>query len=628
MKKLQTPLILLLTVVLACGVFLLCYRYDNKYTMQGPRARYGVLMLDEDKLERYPFVYLIDGWEIYRGKLLTPEALKENWMPPDEYIFIGQYGGFEGRDAQSDPHGSATYRLSISLPSEMRSYMLELPEIYSAYNVYINGILTAEMGETDIANYRAHTGNNSITVQSSEHLEILIAVSDYSHFYSGMVYPPAFGKPEAVGELLNTRLVVRSIACAVAACLGLLFFGVRLLTGNRKNQCDALNYAALCFCFILYTGYPIIKTLGFGWTGWYIIENFAFCTMLILVMLIQHRLTGMTGRLWKFFLVYAGLVCYCALTAPLWVNGGLNLMLFYSQFIELYYWVCAIYLTTSAVYGVVQGRFYGKIMLAGNIVFDVALIMSRILPIYEPIRFGWFTELAGAVMVMFTGIVLARDIVERYRLSWVMESRVETVSRMLDVQRAYYPMLLEREKEVKTARHDLRHHILVIRRLVSQGSGEKLDAYLSSLENRESDTEQVFYCEHYVVNTLLELYSHLARQQETDFIVRAELPETVPFNDAELSIILSNLMENALNAVLKIPVEQRRVTVTIGLAYERIGIIIQNPFAAKPWREGIGLASVRTVCRGYGGSAEFYAGTDNIFHSDIMLPLKQEGGAS
>ena len=203
-----------------------------------------------------------------------------------------------------------------------------------------------------------------------------------------------------------------------------------------------------------------------------------------------------------------------------------------------------------------------------------------------------------------------------------------------EIRRANYLRLLKREEQLAAALHDLRHHALVIRWLVRNNSEEQLDKYINSFVGGLPEHDPIFYCEHYLINSLLELYTNLAKQQETEFAVRANLPNAVSVKDTDLSVILSNLLENALEAARKIPAERRMVSVRVALAYDTLGIKVENAFdgdvqvkngwfysSKQTGRKGVGLASVRSVCQNYGGNANFYADEGNIFHSEIMLPV-------
>jgi hypothetical protein len=637
--------LLLAVALIAAALFYACYRYDNKYTAPGPQSMGGILMLDNEALARNPILYLVRDWEIYRDRLLAPADFMENAPPPDELVFIGQYGGFEGSTEdfpERSPHGSATYRLNIFLPPETRSYMLELPEIYSAYKLYINGAHMAQMGETEKEHYRPQTGNRSVTVQAAGRIEILIAVSDYSYIYSGMVYPPAFGDPEAVAGLLNNRLALRAAVNAAALCIGLLYLCLWLLTrkehGISVGNPSPLYYAALCACFVMYTCYPVIKTVLPVGMGWYTVENVAYCLMPLLVALIQRPLTALPAKWLRPFVILAVFACCWAIVVPLVMGENLTLMMAYSWLIEIGAWAFALYLTAGAVYGVIRGAAHSEVMLAGITVFDAALIMDKLFPMFEPMRLGWFNEIAGGILVLVTGYVMAMGVARQFRLRQALENQAERVSKMLEVQRAQYPVLLEKEKEVVAARHDLHHHISMIRQLYSE-SGDKLAEYLNTLDDRQIEPEwQAAYCKHPIVNTLLGMYDGLARGQETDFHVRAVLPETLPINDADLCVILSNLLENALEAVKRLPPVERSVSVSIGCEFQLLGVFIDNPFTGELsakngrflsskqlGREGIGLASVNAICKSYGGGVRFHTDENGVFHSEVTLPLPSAG---
>jgi len=637
--RIKFPINLLIVFIIACSIFYLSHLYDNKYTARGAQPISGILILDENKLELRPVIWLVRGWEIYRDRLLTPEDFIKPPTPvPDEYVFIGQYGGFEGRvtdTPERSPHGSATYRLVIKLPSDIRSYTLELPEIYSAYKLYINGTLLKKMGETDPENYRARTGSSSITFQASDKVEIIFAVSGFDHFYCGMVYPPAFGEAEAVARVLNTRLAVRYIACILALVLGLLYFGVWSLTRKTKNSPGILplHYAALCLCFVIYTSYPIVKTLWHGSIFWYTIENFAYCAMFLFIIQITRRLTGANEKWSRPFEAYALFMCCWALTMPFIMGDSLNAMMFYSRLIEWYSWVCAIYLTISTAYGVFKNRAHSKSMLVAIMVFNAAFVMQIIMPRFEPILFGWYTEIAGAFVVLMVGAVLTTDIAGQYRLRQAMESRVESVTKMLEVQRAYIPILTAKEEETRIARHDIRHHMNMIRELVPPvPQNEKLKEYLDAYQDKQTQSVQVRYCIHDFTNMILGMYAGLAKQQDTEFVVNATLPETISIDDVDLCVILSNLLENALEASIRLQSDKRYVEANIGYDKGMLGIFVKNNFdgelnrknnvfysGKQSGRIGLGLRSVETVCKRLNGSAGFYS-EKNVFHSDIFIP--------
>ena len=632
----RTAGIILTAALLSAAVFLICYYTDNKYTSSGPWAEDGALVLTERDLQENPYTYLVTGWEIHRGRLLTPEDFAVNPPVPDEIVFIGQYGGLEGRvDVSASPQGSATYRLIMHLPPKAGNYTLELPEIYSAYRLFINGELITGMGVPAQSLYRAETGNSKVSFRAYGRLEIIIAVSDYSHYYSGMVYPPAFGYSDAVEEVLNFRFALRAAALALSLGIGLLYLGVWLLLGKRRGEIQTLPqyYAALCFCFGLYICYPVVKTLWTVGEWWYVLESPAYPVILLLVMLIQNRISRVPHLPARLMVAFGVFVCIWSVSVPLVLNGSLRLMIAHSIVLTVYTWSAALYLLITSAYGAIKNIVHSRLMMTGAVVLGTACLMDRLLPMFEPIRFGWFSEISGGLYVALIGAVLTMEVAAQFRIRLQLEGRVESVTRMMDVQKTYHPQILQKEEELRAARHDFRHHMSAIRELASKGDTEKIIAYAQLYDERLGDTAQKAYCNHYIIDMLLRMYDGLSRRQNVEFAVTAALPETLPYEDTDLCVLLSNLLENALEASAAIPETHRYIGVRVFIRMNHFALVVENRFSGvvktkgnrllsgkQKGREGIGTHSVRSICARYGGTADFRVSDDGIFRAEIILP--------
>ena len=629
--------------LLAVAAFYGVYLTDNKYTAAGPQPVGGMLTLDENSLAEHPVVFLVRDWEIYRDKLLTPEDFIGEPPVPDEHIFIGQYSSFE-RSAETGPQypprGSATYRLNIFLPPTSRSYTLELPEIYSAYNLYINGVLMKQTGNPDPQNYRAATDISSVMLRASGRLEILIAVTDDTHFYSGMVHPPAFGETGAVAAQLGIRLILRAGSCALGLCFAVpsLFIGLRV---RRKGQKDAVSaliflYSGVCLAFTLYTCYPVLNVLLSTGPWFYAMENVAWCVMPLLTMLMQKKISGLLAKWTNAFIVVSGAVCVWTVLMPVFFERSARLMSVHSTLIGVYTWAVALYLTLCAVMSFRQGAAHSRLILGGFIVFDAALLVDRLFPVFEPIRFGQLSELAGGILVLCLGVTIVNEIAEQIRMRHAVEARAASVAKMLEVQKAYYPALLEKEQETRAARHDLRYHMRLFREMLGRGDIGSLMRYMDEYAESQSVPLRISYCGHYVTDMLLGLYSGLAEKQNTALRIHAEVPDALPIPDVDLCVLLSNLLENALEASAKLPAGAREIIVRISEKRGQFIILVENLFngtlakdhgkilsVKSPGREGVGIASVRAVAARYNGETEFYAEGARFF-SEVYVPLCRE----
>ena len=164
-------------IILTTPLFLLQYRCDNKYNYNRIYGNHGILDLSSAALTQ-PISILAYGWEYYAQQLLSPGEF-EGKAP--SYLFLGQYGGFEGSSPTSSPHGCATYRLNICLPQETGEYALELPEIYSSSRIWVNGRLVSDLGNVSAENISPSIRTGIITFQAAGNAELVVQAADDSH---------------------------------------------------------------------------------------------------------------------------------------------------------------------------------------------------------------------------------------------------------------------------------------------------------------------------------------------------------------------------------------------------------------------------------------------------------------
>ena len=225
------------------------YRWDNKYTsaLSGGWG-YNVLQSDPEQP-----AWLVDGWEFYPGELLSPEDFAAG-RQAEEHTYAGQHPNFSAQ--LGSPYGEATYRLVLENPGESVELSLYLPELLCAGRVYIGGELAGEQGSVEPYEPRVMDGVYSFTASGST--EIIIQCANYTHYYSGMYYPPAVGTPGAIARLTSARLAVYGLLCFFSLAAALLNLSLWALGRDRLTR----RLGLLCTAYALRMSYPFLRTLG------------------------------------------------------------------------------------------------------------------------------------------------------------------------------------------------------------------------------------------------------------------------------------------------------------------------------------------------------------------------------
>ena len=209
-------------------------------------------------------------------------------------------------------------------------------------------------------------------------------------------------------------------------------------------------------------------------------------------------------------------------------------------------------------------------------------------------------------------------------------ARLRQENQLLVMQRQRYESLKVAIEEARQARHDLRHQLNQISMLVEEGNIEGLRGFLARNVSRIPSLETRF-CENGAADSVVGYYCGLCGREEIPIHVRLDLPETLPVDEMDLCLVLSNLLENALEASLRTAAVRRQITVTAYLHAARLLLIeVENPFdgtvkekdgvfrSSKRKGDGVGLQSVRHIAERSGGASTFTY-QDGVFRARVML---------
>lgn len=609
-------MILILTGVLTVLLFLSAYHFDNKYTEKAPAGKKGVLCLSEKDLERDIPLHLTYGWEYYYGKLLIPEDFSSasSAPVPDQHLAIGQYGGLEAGDTTRSPHGSATYRLTLVLPETPSSYGLELPEIYSAYRLYINGQEAASMGTPEAEAYEPLVQSRCLYFEASGNTEILLSVSDWSHFYSGLTYPPAFGKAESIQHLVNQRSFWYQSLLVLAVLLGIHQFMLFFLSKNRSS----LLFALICTAFAGTVCSPVLHSLSAAAIQpWYGLETFCRYTFYWLTLLLISSLCQVRPRTFWTAVILGGLFPFIAWTvyllAPSLTYGQMGL---FSRFASAYKLLCSLWMLFCTLKQFYK-RLPGSLLLSCAVLIQgISLAMDRILPLFEPIRFGWFSEISGLLFLILLAFRIWYETAQTYRMQGILEEEKRQLSMRLDMQKSYYQAITEQVTELHVLRHDLRHHLNAVRGLLLDSQDSPAVSYLDRLYEAPVLHAPVSFCSFPALDAILCYYDTLAARRNIDHSFSILLPDVLFVDEQDLCVIFGNLLENALEAWQRIPDNASASAIRFSVSYRYDNLFLEllnpccGPYRFQPGifpsskakgRKGMGLASVKAIAETYGG---------------------------
>lgn len=217
------------------------------------------------------------------------------------------------------------------------------------------------------------------------------------------------------------------------------------------------------------------------------------------------------------------------------------------------------------------------------------------------------------------------------RLISEQEKTLELTERnhLLAMQAMQYQNLQGKITEARRAKHDVRHHIALLQEYLNDGRFDALRDYLSTYNESLPDDSLVRFCENDAANAVLLYFAQQAKNSGIDYSVKADIPNGTPVSDTDMSVLLGNLLENAVDACRAEDIHDKRIVFRADLAGNSLCITVDNTYtgtlkyagngdllSTKHRGTGLGTKSVRCIAEQYGGVCRFEV-KDGLFCASV-----------
>lgn len=181
-----------------------------------------------------------------------------------------------------------------------------------------------------------------------------------------------------------------------------------------------------------------------------------------------------------------------------------------------------------------------------------------------------------------------------------------------------------RYEKTVSFRHDIKNHIKVVKELLQKNQLEQALNYMKEMESITTNLSFPCNTNNPVLDILLGNKLGIAKNNHINISCLLYLPYPCSISDIDFCIILSNALDNAIDACKTLDNTKKYIRVTGNMQGDFILLEIQNSIEGNfILQEGIGLKNIRAV-------AEKYNGTMNIkiqekeFSLSILLIIPQQ----
>lgn len=187
-------------------------------------------------------------------------------------------------------------------------------------------------------------------------------------------------------------------------------------------------------------------------------------------------------------------------------------------------------------------------------------------------------------------------------------------------------------KKMRGWRHDYRNHIQVLKVLTKEGNLQAIQEYLDKIEEDLNTVDTVIKTGNAMADAILNSKISLAKSKNIQVKVDAHIPVKLKMSELDLCVIIGNLFDNAIDASVKLPEEQRKIRVYMDMKNTHLYISFTNFTASKKLNKinnkfsttkgeghGFGLVRIDSVVHKLDGYLSRNS-EDGAFTTEILIP--------
>lgn len=211
-----------------------------------------------------------------------------------------------------------------------------------------------------------------------------------------------------------------------------------------------------------------------------------------------------------------------------------------------------------------------------------------------------------------------------------MDKRIAAYQR--ELIETHYQEVETMYRQIRGWRHDYRNHIQAMKALAANDNMEAIKEYLDKLDKDLSTVDTVVKTGNAMADAILNSKISLAKSKSIHVKVDAHIPVKLKMSELDLCVIIGNLFDNAIEANMALPEDQRLIRVYMDMKNTQLYISFTNLTATKKMTKignkfrstkgdghGFGLVRIDNIIERLDGYISRNS-EDGAFTTEILIP--------
>lgn len=238
-------------------------------------------------------------------------------------------------------------------------------------------------------------------------------------------------------------------------------------------------------------------------------------------------------------------------------------------------------------------------------------------------------QIAISVMVLFI-VNISTSVLYKYIIKSISD---KTDNVLLEEQNNSYQEQLKIMQSsflaTKALKHDLKNHLIALENMLHMNQVDLAVEYIEEILKEQWETGNIF-SGNIVVDSILGFKMQSAEKEKIRCTFQLCIPEQMPIASKDMVAVLGNIFDNAIEAVRRLPEEERLINISMQYDAGCLLITEDNPYDGQKkenWEtikrdeenHGMGLYNIKKIAKAYDGWCEIEEETEKIFTISVLL---------
>lgn len=214
------------------------------------------------------------------------------------------------------------------------------------------------------------------------------------------------------------------------------------------------------------------------------------------------------------------------------------------------------------------------------------------------------------------------------------EEKARQLEHQIQLEELNYRNIVGNLENARMLRHDVRHHLRLIGELAESGNTKAIQDYIQSYDDRIQSETTVQASDNYIFNSIYQYYLAKCEESGIELNVKVKLGQTPGIDQVDLTVLFSNILENAFNACQKVVGQKPFIDLRVGPVGSSLVIIMKNSTTLitekdtlttaelqrlkENGRKSLGLQSVQSIVDAHHGYVEYHC-SEGVFSTKISI---------